>query len=799
MKISRILVSEPSFFAPNSPDWNRNGVWPAKWISHPGAASEAAAPVVAAYRCAFSLAQATRFRLHLSADERYDLFLDGEFAGRGPERGDVEHWFFESYDLDLPAGDHVLVARVWTLGEKAPYAQMHLRHGFLACPEPEELQPLLATGFGEWTAQILGGYDWQSPLCAWGTGWNQEIHGDNFSWNHETGGGEGWEKVTVGVAGRRVGAQSEGRKEHFLLPAMLGPMLDEPVKNIAVRHVAEFGARPVAEVPIRAAQSLKGEIEGWQALLDGAQSLPIAPRTKRRVLLDLNDYCCARPRLAVSGGGGARLDITWNEALFDDLQKWSKGNRDEIEGKFFIVDRGGGDNGGDGVGDTFWPDGAQNREFSTLWWQAGRFVQILIETGENPLILELLGFQETRYPLELEGKIEVSDAPINAIVPLCVRAIQMCSHETFMDCPYYEQLMYVGDTRLEVLTTYVMSADSVLPKKALQTFDVSRLLSGLTQSRYPSRVRQIIPPFSLWWVAMVHDFALWRGEADFTRSLLPGVRAVCDHFAALIGEDGLLQAPDGWNFGDWVVATAQQRENGSETAWKNGVPPGGATQNSAFLGFQAALVFRLASEIEEWFGEPEIAALQMRRAQKLADATQTAFWNEERGLFADDGSGQNWSEHTQCLAILGGWLEGDRLRRVTEGLFSAPDLARTTIYFSHYLFEVCRVTGRMDKFFARLQDWNVLVENGLKTTIEMPEPTRSDCHAWGAHPLFHLYATVAGIRPVAPGFSHVEIKPQLGDLTQIEAVLPHPRGEIRVRIGENHREIILPAGVTLAP
>ena len=48
-------------------------------------------------------------------------------------------------------------------------------------------------------------------------------------------------------------------------------------------------------------------------------------------------------------------------------------------------------------------------------------------------------------------------------------------------------------------------------RKAIEMFDQSRMANGLTQSRYPSRVRQIIPPFSLWWVGMVYDYALWRG------------------------------------------------------------------------------------------------------------------------------------------------------------------------------------------------------------------------------------------------------------------------------------------------
>jgi len=73
--------------------------------------------------------------IHVSADERYELFLDGERVGRGPERGDPSHWYYETYQLDLKAGAHVLAARVWSLGPQAPLAQMSVRPGFLLCTE----------------------------------------------------------------------------------------------------------------------------------------------------------------------------------------------------------------------------------------------------------------------------------------------------------------------------------------------------------------------------------------------------------------------------------------------------------------------------------------------------------------------------------------------------------------------------------------------------------------------------------------------------------------------------------------
>jgi hypothetical protein len=81
----------------------------------------------------------------------------------------------------------------------------------------------------------------------------------------------------------------------------------------------------------------------------------------------------------------------------------------------------------------------------------------------------------------------------------------------------------------------------------------------------------------------------------------------------------------------------------------------------------------------------------------------------------------------------------------------------------------------------------------------MPEPTRSDCHGWGSHPLFHCFASLLGVRPVSMGFRSVEIRPQLGTLQGAKATLVHPLGEIVIdvqqRDGETHGHASLPEGV----
>ena len=71
---------------------------------------------------------------------------------------------------------------------------------------------------------------------------------------------------------------------------------------------------------------------------------------------------------------------------------------------------------------------------------------------------------------------------------------------------------------------------------------------------------------------------------------------------------------------------------------------------------------------------------------------------------------------------------------------------------------------------------------GLTTTPEKPPPSRTDSHAWAAHPNYGLLATVLGIRPAEPGFRSVVIAPNLGSLQQAEGKMPHPLGDIFVSL-----------------
>jgi len=111
------------------------------------------------------------------------------------------------------------------------------------------------------------------------------------------------------------------------------------------------------------------------------------------------------------------------------------------------------------------------------------------------------------------------------------------------------------------------------------------------------------------------------------------------------------------------------------------------------------------------------------------------------------------------------------------------------------------VAGLGDRYVELLAPWQKMLALGLTSTPENPEPTRSDTHAWAAHPNYGLLATVLGVRPASAGFRTVSIAPALGALKRAEGRVPHPLGDIDVtleRVGTNSVRgvVTLPAGLT---
>lgn len=722
-------------------------------------------PFVSGFKLEIEAETTRTVSFYIHAEERYELFLNGSRVGRGSERGDHEHAFCEEYTITLVPGKNLLVARVWRLGNISPFAQMNAGNGLVVFADDPETNKLLGSGIAPWLAKLLGGYDFIYPHPTCTTGANFIVDGTLFDWDFELGAGDDWE-VPVAVP--------EHNSNRFI-KASLPQMLDRKINSGTIRHIDSHCGEPVLPQ-----NHLADEVADWTPLLQKRCPLKIAPNSTRRVIIDLEEYYCSYTALSTSGGNGCTITISWAEALYannqDDDRNSIKGNRDDIDCKYFC-----------GVGDIFKLDGGKRRRYENLWWQAGRYVEIKIVNGAEELTVNEIIFNETRYPFEPDSSIRTSENKLNQALPMMIRTLQMCIHETYMDCPYYEQLMYIGDARLQILTTYVLTSDRRAPEKAIKLLGASILDNNLTQSRYPSREQQIIPPFSLWWIAMVHDYAMWNDNIELVAVLQTGVRNILKAFADFKNASGLIESPDGWNFCDWAQY------------WTRGVPPGGEHGVCTLINWQYVMALKMASELETYLGNPQAAGNYLVEACKTAGEIDKVFWNDELGLYSDDLSGEHFSEHTQSLALLSGLVPKAKIDTLVDSLCTNPRLTKATIYFSYYLFEVFYRFNRIDKLLDSIEYWDWCRRQGFKTTPERPEPSRSDCHGWGAHPIYHFYSSLAGIRPGKFGGRTFYIRPQFGSISEIEGTMECLDGKIdfcfRKDAGTVRAAIAVPAGV----
>jgi alpha-L-rhamnosidase len=90
--------------------------------------------------------------------------------------------------------------------------------------------------------------------------------------------------------------------------------------------------------------------------------------------------------------------------------------------------------------------------------------------------------------------------------------------------------------------------------------------------------------------------------------------------------------------------------------------------------------------------------------------------------------------------------------------------------------------GLGNDYLNWLDVWKDNISYGMTTLSETSDinNTRSDCHAWGAHPNIELFRTVLGIDANAAGFKQVKIEPHLGSIEKISGEMPHPNGKISV-------------------
>jgi alpha-L-rhamnosidase len=747
-------------------DWSQTQ-WNAFWIKPAeGRATEFG---VHLFRKSFDLAEKpTQFLVHVSGDQRYELYVNGKRISTGPARRDLFHWKYETVDLApfLQSGKNVLAARIWNFAEWTGYGEMSSDVSAFILQGNSELEEIVNTNeTWKWrenkawqpikiTHEIVPEYYVVGP--------GEQIEAAVCPWNWETlsYNDEAWKSPQKGPKGSPRPKNDSGK--WMLVPSDI-PAMEYRWERIPVLRKSTFAQTP-KDFPAKSVR------------------FSIPPNKNDTFLIDQTYLTNAYPELTVSRGKGAKITLRYAEGLFEKRPKEinsknqklnNKGNRNEVNGKVFI-----------GNLDVFLPDGGTNRIFRPLWFRTWRYIQLIVETKDEPLDIQDIRGEFTGFPLSVKGTFSAGSSFLDSMVNTGIRTARLCAHETYYDCPYYEQLQYVGDTRIQALVSYYTFGEDRLAKQAIRAMYNSRQAEGFTASRYPTKDFQIIPTFSMLWIGMLHDFWTYRDDSVFVKEMLPGTRTVLDFFQSYAQSDGTLKDVPWWNFMDWTAG------------FPRGVPKRGTDGRSAHMDLLHLHALQLAAEMEETIGDKNLAKTLKDRIEQLKSNIQKLYWDSKSGLYADVTSLDQFSQHVNSLAVITGVCAPEMQKPLMEKTLISKDMAPCTIYFKYYLHQAATKAGLGNDYLAWLSEWRNQLSIGLTTWAESPEPSRSDCHAWGCSPNIEFFRTVLGVDSDAPGFASVKITPHLGALKNAEGKIPHPKGVMEVKYSTTKKgttaEISLP-------
>ena len=770
-------------------------IWSAE-ATHATPAPDAATPShyqVRMFRRTFEVKdlKTARLDLHVSGDSRYLFFCNGALIGRGPAKGDVNHHFYESFDLTsrLRVGRNVLAALVLDMSRVAhrptqlgaPCSVMTYTGGFVL---DGVLRGVEGSGAGvvvedlstdaKWKVVVDRAHRFQNEGTTFEGYQGYFEHRVSrlipFGWTGVEFDDSAWPAATVLYKSELLANRRDPTSPYGLVPRLIPP-LEESATGAVFKDVFVPGG---GEAPV-----------AWRQLVEGGTAFTVAPHTTAEVIVDVGELTTGFPQIETTGGAGSTVLLTYAEALRlpwgtagakllgrqQPLANLASHFADESTGWTF--DRRGKISG---WRDRWEPAGKTEADraqagvevFEPLHWRAFRYVGVTVTTGDVPLTIRALRYRFTAYPYHVTAEFACSDLRLEKIWRAALRTMRLCSHETFEDCPYYEQMQYAGDTMITSKIAMLTTGDYRLTKQALYHFDWSRLSDGLTQSRFPSRLVQIIPSWSLHWITCARDYVACSGDVAVVKDLLPGFRAVLDWFRRHADEDGLPAKLPFWNITDWCPW------------WPRGVVPGSDAGPTCIISAQYIVALDETASLCRLVGREREAAEFATEAESLRRKLHARFWSETEGLYFDRPGGPEISQYGNAWAVVCG-APGAREREILLKRFPHDEkLAPGSFFWWHIGFRALADCGGYDRMPEFLGPWHESVEAGLDTFVEENSYWRSLCHAWSAHPALEFLTRVLGVTPTAPGFAEIAVEPRLCGLTQANGKICTPRGPVTV-------------------
>lgn len=660
-------------------------------------------------------------QLFITADSRYKLWVNGRFVNRGPARSYPQHQSVDCLDLSayLQAGVNTLAVQVYQPGY-SHFAYVHRGAAGLLAHLVCDGQTSLVSDLSWRTQRDLSFAAAVPRVSIYGTGIETRDLRLVDDWTAATYDDSTWTAPRlVAPVGGYPWLELKSRPVPLLVEREIPMTLLETRQGVGGRGSGVGEGKSASLDPHLALR------EGWFAAQGvplsadetGWFSVNLAANESAFWLFDLGrDYTCQGWAEIKSAGGVEQLAISYQEKLrhgelvISDPQTYC---RVRLTDSFHLRP-------GDQTAETFALRG-------------GRYLLFQLAGPTGPKFQFRPHARVAEYPLEITRPLTLGDPQLDSIITLCEESFRACLQDGFVDCVWRESSQWLGDALPQSLMMATLSDDIRPLRQVIEMAAEGVYPDGVLPSVLPGEVHAYaVVDYNFTWVELLSLYWQMRGDDGLIEPMWPTLRTMLDRFHQDRTAAGLLLSQPGRRlFLDWA--------------------PLARSEPNAVYNLRYLLALQKAAHLaDERDPGSDDASLWRSRAAELQAAIRAAFWHQ--GRWYDDLERTTFSQLAAALAVLTGTAAPDEvealLAAVIERSLDVSDdpapgkMVLASPFMHHYLFEALRRQGKVEAVIEIIRRrWGRWVEAGFPTTWEnwnVDFPDGSQCHAFSAHPLYHL-------------------------------------------------------------
>ena len=420
------------------------------------------------------------------------------------------------------------------------------------------------------------------------------------------------------------------------------------------------------------------------------------------------------------------------------------------------------------------------QKYESLGWMNGDELRI-IYPAESGIVINSVGYRETGYDCEFEGRFTCSDETINRFWGKAMRTLYVNMRDTYFDCPDRERAQWWGDVTVLIGQSFYQlspNANALVRKAIHELVDWQRadgtiyspVPSGTWKNELPAQMLSSVGPYGFWY------YYMHTGDKETMEYVYPAVRKYLSVWT--LDEDGLtVGRKGGWSWGDWGTNIDLRL---LLAAWH-------------YLALQAA------TDMAELTGNEADIPEYTRIRESIYKAFNT-HWNGYAYRYPSYQGATD--DRVQAMAILSGLADEDKHEQIFQLLKTQK---HASPYMEKYVLEALVKKGHGDFAIERFKKrFGPMIADSLHTTLfegweEGGYGGGSTNHAWSGGMLTVIAENICGVRPTVPGWKEFEICPY-PVISECSITIPSVAGMISSSFKDNEEAFVMnvsiPKGTT---